>query len=233
MRLKDVIALGLLSLLSFPLVLLGVLLGLGKIHMSFGDAPLTPEAKARLAEHAEAGAKPEGHDTGSVHKGGSSDEREAEIDRREAMALEEQKRMEALREEVVHVRDSIVKEREALERILGKGDSLGGVRMKSLAATLSGMKPDDAAKILTGLDDLMAVGVLRTIAEDRPRAKILASVSKLSEPRASQLAKLLGSVPSKGKDDKPAAAGKEEKPAKEGAAEKAKEAPPSKPEKAK
>lgn len=229
MKLKDVIALGLLSLLSFPLVLLGVLLGLGKVHMSFGDAPLSPEAKARLAEHAEVGAKPAGHDTAAA-RGGSSDEREAEIDRREAMALEEQKRMEALREDVMKMRDSIAKEREALEKILGKGDSLGGVRMKALAATLSSMKPDDAAKVLSGLDDLMAVGVLRTIAEDRPRAKILASLSRLSEVRASQLAKLLGSVP---KPHEAPVPGKEEKPAKEGAAEKAKEASTHKPEKAK
>ncbi len=232
MKLKDVIALGLLSLLSFPLVLLGVLLGLGKVHMSFGDAPLSPEAKARLAEHAELGAHPVGHDTASVHGGSSSDSREAEIDRREAMALEEQKRMEALREDVMHVRDSIAKERLALEKILGKGDSLGGVRMKSLASTLSSMKPDDAAKVLSGLDDLMAVGVLRTIAEDRPRAKILASLSRLSEVRASQLAKLLGSV-AKPHEEKSAPAGKVEASPKDGAADKAMEAPTLKPEKAK
>ncbi|MEN9353233.1 MAG: hypothetical protein RL318_558 [Fibrobacterota bacterium] len=233
MRLKDIIALGLLSLLSFPLVLLGVLLGLGKVHMSFGSDPLSPEAKARLAEHVEVAGANAGHDTSATAKGGSSDDREAEIDRREATALEEQKRLEALREDIVHVRDSIAKERVALEKLLGKGDSLSAMRMKALATTLSNMKPDDAAKVLVGLDDIMAVGVLRTISEDRPRAKILASVSKLSDVRASQLAKLLGSVPAKGHEEKKAAPAKEEKPAKDGEASKAKEASTSKPEKAK
>jgi flagellar motility protein MotE (MotC chaperone) len=233
MRLKDIIALGLLSLLSFPLVLLGVLLGLGKIHMSFGSDPLSPEAKARLAEHAEMGSAVPGHDSGAVGKGSVSDEREAEIDRREATALEEQKRLEALREDVVHVRDSIAKERDALEKLLGKGDSLSALRMKALATTLSSMKPDDAAKVLVGLDDIMAVGVLRTISEDRPRAKILASVSRLSDVRASQFAKLLGSMPSKASQEKKAAPAKEETSAKEGEASKAKEASTSKPEKAK
>jgi flagellar motility protein MotE (MotC chaperone) len=228
MRLKDVIALGLLSLLSFPLVLLGVLLGMGKIHMSFGDAPLSPEAKARLAEHVEPLAKPSGQDSASIGKGGNSDEREAEIDSREAMALEEQKRMEALRSDVQRMQDSIAKERMALERLLGKGDSVSGVRMKALSATMGSMKPDDAAKILLGLDDLMAVGVLRGIAEDRTRAKILAAVSRANDARAAELAKLLGSAPSR---DRSATAN--EKPAKDGTADKAKEASPSRPEKAK
>jgi flagellar motility protein MotE (MotC chaperone) len=205
MKLKDIIALGILSLLSFPLVLLGILLGMGKIHMSFGDTPLSPEAKARLAEHAEGPAK---RDSASVGHGSNvSDDREAEIDRREAQALEEQKRLEALREDVTKARDSITRERERLEKMLGRTDSLEAIRLKALAGTFSSMKADDAAKILVGMDDMMVTGILRTITDDKSRAKILASIGKVSDARASQLAKYLGTV----RNAKPAEPVKEEK----------------------
>ncbi len=205
MKLKDIIALGILSLLSFPLVLLGILVGMGKVHMSFGDDPLSPEAKARLAEHAEGPAKRDS--TSAGHGANASDEREAEIDRREAQTLEEQKRLEALREDVTKARDSITHERDRLEKMLGRTDSLEAIRLKALASTFSNMKADDAAKILVGMDDMMVTGILRTITEDKSRAKILASIGKVSDARAAQLAKYLGTV----RNAKSAEPAKEEK----------------------
>ncbi len=220
MRLKDVIALGILSLLSFPLVLLGILLGMGKIHMSFGDTPLSPEAKARLAEHAEAPLHPA---AAPAAPAGAKEGQVAELDQRESQIQEEQKRLEGLQQDVARGRDSLqreldrlAKEHQDLEQLLGRRDSVDAVRVKALAATLAAMKPDDAAKILVGLDNTMATNVLRAISEVRSRGKILAAIGHLSQERAALLAKFLGSAkenPSKGAVAKgKSASGKAEKP---------------------
>jgi len=220
MRLKDVIALGILSLLSFPLVLLGILLGMGKIHMSFGDTPLSPEAKARLAEHAEAPLHPV---AAPAAPAGAKEGQVAELDQRESQIQEEQKRLEGLQQDVARGRDSLqreldrlAKEHQDLEQLLGRRDSVDAVRVKALAATLAAMKPDDAAKILVGLDNSMATNVLRAISEVRSRGKILAAIGHLSQERAALLAKFLGSAkenPSKGAAAKGRSApGKAEKP---------------------
>ena len=47
LKLKDIIALGLLAVVSFPMVLLGVLLWTGNVRMVFGPEADDPSARAR------------------------------------------------------------------------------------------------------------------------------------------------------------------------------------------
>ncbi len=203
MKLKDVIALGILSFLSFPLILLGILLGMDKIHLSFGDTPLTPEARARLVEHADRVVvhAPADSSKGKSGKKGLSEAQSREFDERESQILEEQGRLQSLQQDVARSRDSLQQEldrltaeHKSLEQLLGRRDSVEAVRVKKLAATMATMHPEDAAKTLLGLDNKMAVDVLRAIPEERSRGKILAAIGHLNQQRASLLAKLLGSA---------------------------------------
>ncbi len=196
LKLKDIIALGLLAVVSFPMVLLGVLLWTGNVRMVFGPEADDPNARARLLERPEdipgatmVGGTPEGKGKGD--SSGSTPGSRQDLDQREAEALREIQRLEDLRTENQAIRDAITAERERLESLLLKGDSLESRRSEVLAATFTGMKPDQAAKIMAALDDILVTAILRKVADDKPRAKILAALSKIDVQRAAHVTRLL------------------------------------------
>jgi flagellar motility protein MotE (MotC chaperone) len=194
LKIKDIIALVALAVVSFPVVLLGVLLWTGNVRLVFGTEAQDPAARARLLERPEdiPGATRTSTDTSRM---GMTDSamllRAADLDRREAEAMQEGSRVQMLREDDARIRDTIRAERLRLEAILGKGDSLESARTTVLAGTFSGMKPDQAAKILTALDDILVTAILRKIPDDRPRAKILAAMGKQDVQRAARVSQLL------------------------------------------
>ena len=200
MRVKDVIALGLLALVSFPVILLGVLMWTGNVRLAFG-----PEDASQSAARERLQVRPEDLEHASVLPvaGGSSAMdgalglRESELDRREAEVQRELVRLGDLRDQTDRLRDTIERERKRIESLLVGRDSLEISRLQVLARTFTGMKPDQAAKILNGLDDVLVTGILRTVSEDRPRAKILAAIGKLDAQRAAAIARLLRSVDSR------------------------------------
>lgn len=226
MRVKDIIALGLLALVSFPVILLGVLMWTGNVRLAFGPEDASQSAaRERLQVRPEdlehAAALPA--DDGNNAMDGALGMRESELDRREAEVQRELVRMGELREQTDRIRDTIEQERKRIESLLVGRDSVEITRLQVLARTFTGMKPDQAAKILTGLDDVLVTGILRTVSEDRPRAKILAAIGKLDAQRAAAIARLLRSVdgrssapapaPAPARTPAPAAAPATEKPA--------------------
>lgn len=199
LKVKDIVALGALAAVSFPVVLLGVLLWTGNVRMVFGPEAQDPSARARLLERPEdiPGATKASSD--SAARVSLTDSslllRSADVDRREAEALRETQRVLMIQQDDARLRDTITAERKRLEALLSKGDSLGGGRTAALAATFSSMKADQAAKILLALDDVLAVSVLRRMSDDKPRAKILANMGKIDVRRAAQISRLLAAVP--------------------------------------
>lgn len=200
MRLKDFIALGLLALVSFPVILLGVLMWTGNVRLAFGPEDLSSSAtRERLQVRPEdlEGAMPaEGLPVAAAanHMEGALGLREVELDRREAEVQREMARLGELKAEDQRLRDQIEADRKRIEALLAGKDSMETARLRVLAATFSNMKADQAAKILVGLDDVLATNVLRTITDDKPRAKLLAAVGKIDAGRAATLARLLRSV---------------------------------------
>lgn len=234
MRVKDVIALGLLALVSFPVILLGVLMWTGNVRLAFG-----PEDASQSAARERLQVRPEDLEHtavmpvagGSNAMDGALGLRESELDRREAEVQRELVRLGDLRDQTDRLRDTIERERKRIESLLVGRDSLEISRLQVLARTFTGMKPDQAAKILNGLDDVLVTGILRTVSEDRPRAKILAAIGKLDAQRAASIARLLRSVDSRAsapapKTPAPAAPPATEKPAEPTAATPPKEAKP-------
>jgi flagellar motility protein MotE (MotC chaperone) len=226
LKIKDIIALVALAVVSFPVVLLGVLLWTGNVRLVFGTEAQDPAARARLLERPEdiPGATRTMADTSRM---GMTDSamllRAADLDRREAEAMQEASRVQMLREDDARIRDTIRAERLRLESILGKGDSLESARTTVLAGTFSGMKPDQAAKILTALDDILVTAILRKIPDDRPRAKILAAMGKLDVQRAARVSQLLAGA-SRSTANSPTATGAEPVRPKDAAADTSKDA---------
>lgn len=198
MRIKDIIALGILALVSFPVVLLGVLMWTGNVRLAFGpEDPSLSAARERLQVRSEdlaATVEPISGAGGAAHGDGAIMIREAELDSREAQLQRDLSRLEELRQEDARLRDTILAERKRIDVLLAGKDSLEQSRLAVLARTFTGMKPDQAAKIFTGLDDILVTGILRAVKDDKPRAKMLAALGKLDPQRAAAVARLLRSV---------------------------------------
>ena len=140
MRIKDIIALGLLALVSFPVVLLGVLMWTGNVRLAFGPAESPSAARERLQVRPE--DLPEAAPavaTSGVRSDASLMLREAELDSREAMVQRDLARLEELRLEVSRLRDTIAAERRRIDVLLAGKDSLEQSRLAVLARTFTGM----------------------------------------------------------------------------------------------
>jgi len=197
-KMKDIVALGALAVVSFPVVLLGVLLWTGNVRMVFGPEAQDPLARAKLLERPEEipGATRSGVDsTGHPATESGLQARSEELDKREADLVRLSQRVQMLQQDDERLRDTIRMERQRLEAILGKGDSLQSNRTAILAATFAGMKADAAAKILAALDDVITTAILRKIPDDKPRAKVLAALGKIDVQRAARISRLLSSAP--------------------------------------
>ena len=194
---KDIVALGALAVVSFPVVLLGVLLWTGNVRMVFGPETQDPLARAKLLERPE--EVPGGHPTADSGAKRPSDSglqaRSEELDRREADIGRMNDRVQMQQQEDERVRDTIRMERQRLESMLGKEDSLETVRVTVLASTFTGMKADQAGKILCSLDDVLTTAILRRIQDDKSRGKILAAMGKHDVQKAARISRLLAAAP--------------------------------------
>lgn len=200
-KMKDIVALGALAVVSFPIVMLGVLLWTGNVRLVFGPEPQDPMARAKLMERPE-------DIPGAVRQSGPGDSaggkirtdsgvlaRSQELDRREADLVRMTQRAQMLQQDDERLRDSIRAERRRIEAMGKSGDSLQGVRVGVLACTFEGMKADQAAKILCAMDDALGTAILRKISDDKIRAKLLAATGKIDVQRAARLSRLLASAP--------------------------------------
>jgi flagellar motility protein MotE (MotC chaperone) len=211
MRIKDIIALGILALVSFPVVLLGVLMWTGNVRLAFGPAESPSAARERLQLRPEDLPETAPLVASSEHGTNASLMiRETELDSREAMVQQDLARLEELRLEVARIRDTIASERRRIDELLAGKDSLEQSRLMVLGRTFTGMKPDQAARIFAGLDDVLVTGILRAVGDDKPRAKLLAAMGKQDPQRAAAVARLLRSVGRTGESSNPP---KAEKPA--------------------
>ena len=199
MRIKDVIALGFLALVSFPVVLLGVLMWTGNVRLAFGPEDPSLVGFARTAPGparrilptwpiCPRRLRPRGMGTGRR----CCAKRSSTVARRKSRGISPG--LEELRIEDSKLRDTIVAERKRVDILLSGKDSLEQSRLVILARTFTGMKPDQAARILSGLDDILVTGILRAVKDDKPRAKLLAAFGKADPQRAAMVARLLRSV---------------------------------------
>ncbi len=190
MKLKDLIGISLVSIFLFPVVLIGIMLAAGVVHIEFGNG----KDKERLMETFTASDKLQQNEAEERHLKAfkAAELKEAEIKARQEELNKEIERLEALRLETSKAMEEIAGERRRIEELVGKNTDVQDKQIASLAEVYGGMRPEEAAPILLSLDDAMVVRILRKIPESRSTSKLMAALAALNVKRAARLTSILG-----------------------------------------
>lgn len=199
MKLKDLIGISLVSLFLFPVVLIGIMLAAGVVHIEFGNG----KDKDRLKETFTAADKlaQDEAEARQLKAFKAAERKEQELAEKQAALEKDMERMEALRLETAKAREAIEKERRRIEELVGRHGEVQDKQIAALAEVYGGMRPEEAAPILLSLDDALVVRILRKIPEARSTSKLMAALAALDVRRAARLTSKLGG---KGLDAAPA-----------------------------
>lgn len=190
MKLKDLIGISLVSVFLFPVVLIGIMLAAGVVHLEYGDG----KDKERLKESFTASEALQQTEAEEKHLKAfkAAEQKEKEVLAREAELAKDIERLEALRLEASAEKDAIARERTRIEELVGKHSEVQDKQISALADVYGGMRPEEAAPILLSLDDAMVVRIIRKIPETRATSKLMAALAALDVKRAARLTSLLG-----------------------------------------
>jgi flagellar motility protein MotE (MotC chaperone) len=190
MQFKDIIGISLISIFAFPILLLGIMIMAGVVHLEMGDA----KEKIRLREAliaAEAN-KQEDAEAKQLKAFKALTAKEAEINAHEATVAREAERLENLKLELAREKDAILKHRQRIEQLVLQDGNLQDKQILGLADVYGAMKPDDAAPILLSLKDSLVVRILKKIPEARSTSKLMAAIASLDVRRAARITELMG-----------------------------------------
>jgi flagellar motility protein MotE (MotC chaperone) len=190
MKLKDLIGISLVSIFLFPVVLIGIMLAAGVVHIEFGSG----KDKDRLKETFSAADRIQQDEAEArqLKAFKAAELKELEIKEKQAALDKELERLEALRLETVKAKETIIAERMKIEELVGRNSEVQDKQIAALAEVYGGMRPEEAAPILLSLDDAMVVRILRKIPESRSTSKLMAALAALDVKRAARLTAILG-----------------------------------------
>ena len=184
---KDYIAIGLVSVLSFPLLYLIMLFATGTARIEFNTDEKANEENKKV-EMMQQNIKRDSLSAVNSRTFTAIQKERTEIEQERARLMEQQKRMELLQQEIQAQSDALKKEREKIEGLVTQSDSLNTKKLKDLSKVYGAMRPAEAAKILETLPDKLSSQIISSINDDRQKAKILSSLPK---NKANKISKIL------------------------------------------
>jgi flagellar motility protein MotE (MotC chaperone) len=190
MKLKDLIGISLVSLFLFPIILIGIMLAAGVVHIEFGNG----KEKERLKPvfNGEDQARQEDSEAKQLKAFKAVEIKEKELKVLQVEVNRETERLENLKLEMINEKETIAEHRKKIEELVGRSSEIQDKQIASLAEVYGGMRPDEAAPILLSLDDAMVVRIMRKIPETRATSKLLAALAALDVKRAAKITTLLG-----------------------------------------
>jgi flagellar motility protein MotE (MotC chaperone) len=201
MKLKDLLGISLVSIFLFPVLLIGIMLAAGVVHLETGDGK--DKERLRPAFTGDDQAKQEEAETKQLKAFKALAQKENELKGREAEVNRETERLENLKLEMMRAKDQIAEDRLKIEAAVSKNAEAQEKQLKALAEVYGGMRPDEAAPILLSLDNAMVVRIMKRIPEVRATSKLMASLAALDVKRAAAITTLLGGK-AKAPETKPA-----------------------------
>lgn len=190
LKITDILGIGVASVLLFPIIFFAVLLGSGTAHLEFGENSAVKEKLAGYLEKISPQQKQSDLEQSRLFE--ANQKKSEELSNQEARVQEEIARLEALKAENAHYKDSIAADRNRIESLVGENRQLSDQRIEELAQVYGAMKPVEAAPILLNLQDTAISRILKKIPENRSQAKLMAALGAMDAKRAADITKILG-----------------------------------------
>lgn len=190
LKITDVLGVGLASVLLFPVVFLGVLLGTGVAHLDFGENQAVQEKLAGYLERFNPVQERSDLEQSRVFE--ANKRKQEELRLQQEKLEEEIARIEQMKAENARLKSKILAERERIEELVGQSKQLSDQKVEELAQVYGAMKPVEAAPILLNLDNLSIARILKRVPETRAQAKLMAALGAMDSQRAAAITKILG-----------------------------------------
>jgi len=190
-RARDLIGVGIASLLLFPVIFFAVLLASGMARLEVGT--LNVEVKKMIAGYLERNSPDqEAQDLEQSKLYEANRKLAAELEEKQQQLKEELSRLELLKLETSQNLAKMSQNREEINKKVGESDVLTNQKIEELAQVYAAMKPVEAAPILMNLDDNSIARILKKVPDTRTQGKLLAAIGALSAKRAASITKILG-----------------------------------------
>ncbi|MFP4013691.1 MAG: MotE family protein [Chitinispirillaceae bacterium] len=185
LRMKDIIAIVVVTCVSFPVLYLIMLFITGTLRVEYGAGD--PSREKKEVELVKQSAR---RDSLAVQNSRTflalqKERRELRKERERLMELQE--RLGIVQNELEQQRTELNEDKKELDKMLESSSEAQEARYKQLAKVYEAMKAVEAAAILETLPDSQVAKILTTIIDDRQKANILAEMSKEKAKRLSQL----------------------------------------------
>ncbi|MBN1128385.1 MAG: hypothetical protein JXA71_05330 [Chitinispirillaceae bacterium] len=187
LKIKDIVIVTLLIVISFPLVFFGVLYFTGNLRIEFG--PEKPVSGKELVIEVRPSAKTDSLTVEHSKTFQALQQERAEIEAERRGLAEERQKLELFQADLETKKNDIRASQERIESLVSRSDTLEKKKTAQLARVYGSMRPAEAAQIIATLGDDLAAGILDGIGDDRQKAKIIAA---LPQEKATRLTKLMG-----------------------------------------
>ncbi|MDR2579709.1 MAG: hypothetical protein LBC85_01780 [Fibromonadaceae bacterium] len=190
-RARDLIGVGIASLLLFPVVFFAVLLVTGTAKLEING--LDEETRKRIAGYLERHTpEQEAQDLEQSKLFEANRNLAIELEERQRELRAESARLELLKLETSQKLAKINENREEINKRVGESQALSDQKIDELAQVYAAMKPVEAAPILMNLDDDSIARILKRVPDSRSQGKLLAAVGALNTKRAASVTRILG-----------------------------------------
>ena len=176
LTLKDLIAIGIVTVDSLPVLYLIALFLLGYARLEIGPMKLDPDERRQVRLMRQTWRR----DSLAVVMSQTYRANQAAADslEEERKRLQREKdQVELIKAELEREREGLQRERERLEELISQSQDLQDKRVKQLARVYGAMRPAEAARILETLSDDLVVKILRGMGDARQSGKIMQALS--------------------------------------------------------
>jgi flagellar motility protein MotE (MotC chaperone) len=187
-KFKEIIIVGLVGIISFPILYAAILFMNGMLRIEYGVPKGSVEAEKKL-QIIKRTDKTDSLMIAHSRTFQALQNEQSDIEKERQRLKETQDRMDIVQKELDEKKKAISDERAKMESLVEKSDSLEMKKYKNQAKVYAAMKPLEAAQIIETLPDEHAAKILNAMNDDRQKAKIL---SQLSSEKAARVTVKLG-----------------------------------------
>ncbi len=190
-RARDIIGVGIASLLLFPVIFFIVLLASGTAHLELGGVNDATRKKLSgyLERHTPAQEK---QDLEQSQMFEANRRLSADLADQQEKLRQEAARLEMMKLENAKTLEQIQNDRQHIDQMVEQSKSLSDEKIEELAQVYGAMKPVEAAPILMNLQDSAVARIVKKVPETRQQAKLLAAIGSLDTKRAAEVTRILG-----------------------------------------